>query len=39
MGFPLIWERGFPGRRVDANRAGMMATMAKSFGALVYGAW
>jgi hypothetical protein len=36
---PWISERGFPGRRVDAKRAGMIATMAKfSPGALVYAA-
>jgi hypothetical protein len=28
MVLPWITERGFPGRRVDAKRAGMMATMA-----------
>ena len=28
-------QEGFPGRREEPNRAGMMATMAKSFGALV----
>ena len=33
--FPWMSERGFPGRRVDAKRAGMIATMAKSLGALV----
>ena len=37
--FPWMSERGFPGRREDAKRAGMIATMAKSLpGALVYGA-
>ena len=36
MVFPWIFERGFPGRRVEPKRAGMIATMAKSFGALVY---
>ena len=30
MGFPCMSERGFPGRRVDPKRAGMIATMAKS---------
>jgi hypothetical protein len=37
----LPWrsERGFPGKRVEAKRAGMIATMAKSpRGALVYDA-
>jgi hypothetical protein len=35
MVFPWMSERGFPGRRVDAKRAGMIATMAKiSPGAL-----
>src|SRR5688572_20784821 len=29
MGRPWMSERGFPGRRMDAKRAGMMATMAK----------
>jgi hypothetical protein len=38
MGFPWISERGFPGNRVELKRAGMIATMAKSLGALVYGA-
>jgi hypothetical protein len=36
MVLPWITERGFPGRRVEAKRAGMIATMAKiSPGALV----
>ena len=36
IGRPWMSERGFPGNRVDPNRAGMIATMAKSIGALVY---
>ena len=35
IGLPWISERGFPGRRVEPKRAGMIATMAKSVGALV----
>ena len=35
MGLPWISERGFPGSRVEPNRAGMIATMAKSKWALV----
>ena len=30
--FPWMSERGFPGRRVEPKRAGMIATMAKSLG-------
>jgi hypothetical protein len=36
IGLPWMSERGFPGNRVEPNRAGMIATMAKSIGALVY---
>ena len=38
IGLPWISERGFPGNRVERKRAGMIATMAKSLGALVYDA-
>src|SRR4029453_578931 len=34
MVFPWMSERGFPGRRVDAKRAGMIATMANRLQAL-----
>src|SRR5215510_14204283 len=38
IGFPWMSERGFPGRRVEPKRAGMIATMANTLWALVYAA-
>ena len=32
IGLPWISERGFPGRRVEPKRAGMIATMANRWG-------